>query len=294
MRIYVDGKLYGKDEARVSVFDHGFLYGDGVFEGIRVYDGCVFRLKEHLQRLYASAKTLCLEIPLSYEEMRQAVLDTVAANEARDAYIRLVVSRGAGDLGIDPANCARPTVVIIVGGIKLYPPELHERGVTLITSSLRRIPLDSLDPRIKSLNYMNNILAKIEAKRAGAHEAVLLNHQGMIAECSADNLFLVTRGVLQTPDLIHGALPGITRACVLELAASLAIPTTQCALAMHDVYNADEAFVTGTGAEVVPAVSADGRTIGDGRPGPITGKLVEAFRRTRTRDGAKVVYAGAV
>ncbi len=294
MRIYVDGRLYGKDEARVSVFDHGFLYGDGVFEGIRVYDGCVFRLKEHLQRLYASAKTLCLEIPLSYEEMRQAVLDTVAANESRDAYIRLVVSRGAGDLGIDPANCARPTVVIIVGGIKLYPPELHEKGVTLITSSLRRIPLDSLDPRIKSLNYMNNIRAKIEAKRAGAHEAVLLNHQGMIAECSADNLFLVTRGVLQTPDLIHGALPGITRACVLELAASLDIPAMQCALAMHDVYNADEAFVTGTGAEVVPAVLADGRKIGDGKPGPITHKLVEAFRHTRTRDGAKVVYAGAV
>jgi branched-chain amino acid aminotransferase len=185
-------------------------------------------------------------------------------------------------------------VVIIVGGIKLYPPELHEKGVTLITSSLRRIPLDSLDPRIKSLNYMNNILAKIEAKRAGAHEAVLLNHQGMIAECSADNLFVVTGGVLQTPDLIHGALPGITRACVLELAASLGIPAVQCALAMHDVYNADEAFVTGTGAEVVPAVSADGRTIGDGRPGPVTGKLVEAFRHMRTRDGAKVVYAGAV
>jgi branched-chain amino acid aminotransferase len=294
MRIYVDGKLYGKDDARVSVFDHGFLYGDGVFEGIRVYDGCVFRLKEHLQRLYASAKTLCLEIPLSYEEMRQAVMDTVAANEARDAYIRLVVSRGAGDLGIDPANCAKPTVVIIVGGIKLYPPELHEKGVTLITSSLRRIPLDSLDPRIKSLNYMNNILAKIEAKRAGAHEAVLLNHQGLIAECSADNLFLVTRGVLQTPDLIHGALPGITRACVLELAGSLGIPAVQCALAMHDVYNADEAFVTGTGAEIVAAVSADGRKIGDGRPGPITRKLVEAFRHARTRDGAKVVYAGAV
>ena len=294
MRIYVDGKLYGKDEACISVFDHGFLYGDGVFEGIRVYDGCVFRLKEHLQRLYASAKTLCLEIPLSYEEMRQAVLDTVAANESRDAYIRLVVSRGAGDLGIDPANCARPTVVIIVGGIKLYPPELHEKGVTLITSSLRRIPLDSLDPRIKSLNYMNNILAKIEAKRAGAHEAVLLNHQGMIAECSADNLFLVTNGVVRTPDLIHGALPGITRACVLELAAEIGIPSEQCALAMHDVYNADEAFVTGTGAEIVAAVSADGRTIGNGKPGPVTRRLVEAFKKVRTRDGAKVVYAGAV
>ena len=294
MRIYVDGQLYGKDDARVSVFDHGFLYGDGVFEGIRVYDGCVFRLKEHLQRLYASAKTIALDIPLPFEQMRQAVLDTVAANEARDAYIRLVVSRGAGDLGIDPANCGKPTVVIIVGAIKLYPPELHEKGVTLITSSHRRIPLDSVDPRIKSLNYMNNILAKIEAKRAGAHEAVMLNHQGMIAECSADNLFLVTEGIVRTPDLIHGALPGITRACVLELAASLSIPTIQCALAMHDVYNADEAFVTGTGAEIVPAVSADGRRIGEGRPGPITRKLVEAFRHTRTRDGAKVVYAGAV
>jgi branched-chain amino acid aminotransferase len=292
MRIYVDGKLYSKDEAKVSVFDHGFLYGDGVFEGIRVYDGNVFRLKEHLQRLYASAKTIALEIPMPLDAMLQAVVDTVAANEARDAYVRLVVSRGAGDLGIDPSNCERPTVVIIVGAIKLYPAELQEQGVTLITSSLRRMPLDSVDPRIKSLNYLNNILGKIEAKRAGAHEAVMLNHQGLVAECTADNLFLVVDGVVKTPELIHGALPGITRACVLELAASLGIPTAQCALAMHDVYNADEAFVTGTGAEIVGAVSADGRKIGSGRPGPLTRKLVEAFRSVRTRDGAKVVYAG--
>jgi branched-chain amino acid aminotransferase len=292
MRIYVDGKLCSRDEAKVSVFDHGFLYGDGVFEGIRVYDGNVFRLKEHLDRLYASAKTIMLEIPMPLDAMMQAVVDTVAANEARDAYVRLVVSRGAGDLGIDPGNCEKPTVVIIVGAIKLYPPELHEKGVTLITSSLRRMPLDTIDPRIKSLNYLNNILGKIEAKRAGANEAVMLNHQGLVAECTADNLFLVVNGTLRTPELIHGALPGITRGCVLELAASLSIPAVQCAVAMHDVYNADEAFVTGTGAEIVAAVTADGRTIGTGRPGPITRKLVEAFRSVRTRDGAKVVYAG--
>jgi branched-chain amino acid aminotransferase len=290
MRIYVNGKLCGKDDATVSVFDHGFLYGDGVFEGIRVYEGNVFRLKEHLDRLYASACTIALSIPLDREEMAQAVLDTVAANEARDAYIRLVVSRGAGDLGIDPANCGAPTVVIIVGAIKLYPPEFYEKGVALVTASVRRVPLDSVDPRIKSLNYLNNILGKIEAKRAGAQEAIMLNHQGLVAECTADNLFIVKDGVVKTPELLHGALPGITRACVLELAEAAGLRASECALAMHDVYNADEVFLTGTGAEIVAAVSVDGRRVGDGRPGPITRRLLADFRAVRTRDGAKVVY----
>jgi branched-chain amino acid aminotransferase len=229
---------------------------------------------------------------MSIAEMEKAIHDTLAANEFKDAYIRLVVTRGAGTLGLDPNRTSDPQVIIITDKIAMYPVEYYEQGMSIITASTIRNHPAALSPRIKSLNYLNNILAKIEAKRAGAHEAVMLNHLGLIAECAADNLFLVIRGALKTPELVQGALPGITRACVLEIAAAAGIPTAQCALAMHDVYNADEAFVTGTGAEIVAAVSADGRKIGNGRPGPITRKLVEAFRSVRTRDGAKVVYAG--
>ena len=294
MKIYVDGTLYAKDDARISVFDHGFLYGDGVFEGIRAYDGSVFRLREHIERLYQSAKTIALEIPLSREEMIQAVLDTVAANEKRDAYIRLVVSRGPGDLGIDPANCSRPTVVIICAEIKLYPKALYDSGAPIVTSSVRRIPIQCLDPRIKSLNYLNNIMAKIDARRAGALEAVMLNHQGRVAECTADNLFFVAGGVLKTPDLMNGALPGITRATVLELGRELPMETEEGNYGLHDLYNADEVFLTGTGAEIMPVISVDGRQIGEGKPGPLTKKLMEAFRHRRTRDGIAVPYAAGV
>jgi branched-chain amino acid aminotransferase len=293
VKIYVDGTLYDKDDAKVSVFDHGFLYGDGVFEGIRAYEGNVFRLKEHVDRLYRSAKTIALELPMTAEEMTQAVLETIAANEKRDAYIRLVVSRGPGDLGIDPANCSKPTIVIIVAEIKLYPKELYETGAKIVTSSVRRIPIQCLDPRIKSLNYLNNIMAKIDARRAGALEAVMLNHQGRVAECTADNIFFLENGVLKTPDLMNGALPGITRATVLEIGTDLGMPTEEGNYGLHDLYNADEVFLTGTGAEIVPVISVDGRIVGDGRPGAVTKRLLDEFRKRRTQEGTPVPYAVA-
>ncbi len=291
MKIYVDGKLYAREDAKVSVFDHGFLYGDGVFEGIRVYEGNVFRLKEHIDRLYRSARTIALEIPLSPEEMTAAVCDTVAANEKKDAYIRLVVSRGDGDLGIDPAKCKRPTVVIIVAEIALYPKEFYEKGIALVTASVRRIPNDSIDPRIKSLNYLNNILGKLDAKRSGALEAIMLNHQGYVAECTADNLFFVSDGWVKTPDTMQGALSGITRGAVLELAREAGYQTAETVVGLHDLYNAEEVFMTGTGAEIVPVIAVDGRSIGAGVPGPVTKRLLDDFRRLRVRDGVKVEYA---
>jgi branched-chain amino acid aminotransferase len=293
VKIYVDGTLYAKDDARISVFDHGFLYGDGVFEGIRVYDGNVFRLKEHIDRLYQSAKTIALEVGMTPEQLTQAVLDTIAVNEQRDAYVRLVVSRGPGDLGIDPANCSHSTVVIIVAQNKLYPQELYDKGAPIVTSSVRRIPIQCLDPRIKSLNYLNNIMAKLDARRAGALEAVMLNHQGRVAECTADNIFFLAGGVLKTPDLMNGALPGITRASVLDIAREMGLPSEEGNYGLHDLYNADEVFLTGTGAEIVPVVSVDGRVIGTGKPGVMTKKLLDGFREFRTREGAKVVYPAA-
>ncbi len=293
MLIYVDGKLVPREEAKVSVFDHGFLYGDGIFEGIRVYDGVVFRLKEHIERLYESARTITLSVPLTPEEMTEAVLRTVAANGHRDAYIRLVVSRGTGDLGIDPANCREATVVIIVASIKLYPEEMYRKGVSLITSSVRRTPIECVDSRVKSLNYLNNILAKIQARQLGSLEAVMLNTQGMVAECTADNLFVVKRGVVRTPDLTQGALGGITRAAVLQLAREAGMRAEETILALHDIYNADECFLTGTAAELIPVVSLDGRTIGDGKPGAVTARLLGAFRKLRVTDGTAVPFESA-
>ncbi len=294
MLIYLDGKLVPKEEATVSVFDHGFLYGDGVFEGIRVYDGNVFRLKEHIERLYESAKTINLQIPLTPEEMTKATLDTVAANGKRDVYIRLVVSRGPGDLGIDPRKCKKATVVIIADSIALYPAELYEKGISMVTSSLRRIPMQCLDPRIKSLNYMNNIMAKMEATRAGAPEAVMLNYSGRVAECTADNLFIVKNGDLKTPPLMEGALGGITRLAVMQLAAKDGVNVVESRMGLHDLYNADECFLTGTGAEIMPVNSIDGRRIGDGGAGPTTKRLLALFRELRSQDGAKVNYETTV
>ncbi len=290
MLVYVNGKLVPKEQAVVSVFDHGFLYGDGVFEGIRVYDGNIFRLDEHLERLYESAKALDLEIPLAPPALKEATLQTVAANRMRDAYIRLVVSRGPGDLGIDPANCTAATLVIIVSTIRLYPKEYYEKGIPLVTSYVRRIPPECLDPRIKSCNYVNNILAKIDARKSGAPEAVMLNSMGFVAECTADNIFIVKKGVVKTPDLLYGALGGITRGAVLELARKAGLPTMETRLAVHDLYNADECFLTGTGAEIVPVVSVDGRQVSDGRPGPITRSLIADFTELRVRDGVRVQY----
>lgn len=293
MQIYLNGQIVPQEEARVSVFDHGFLYGDGVFEGIRVYDGNVFRLKEHIDRLYESAKCIALEIPLAREEMTQATLATVAVNEKRDAYIRLVVSRGPGDLGIDPSKCSTPTVVIIVTSIALYPPEFYEKGISLVTTSVRRIPSQCLDPRIKSLNYMNNILAIIEAKKAGAPEGLMLNLQGRVAECTADNIFIVKNGRLKTPPELEGALGGITRNAVIDMARNADIPYTEARLGLHDLYNADECFLTGTGAEVMPVSSVDGRQIGNGEPGKTTKRLLAALGDLRVKDGVMVEYPAA-
>ena len=290
MLIYLNGRIVPQEEATVSVFDHGFLYGDGVFEGIRVYDGNVFQLKEHLDRLYESARSIALEIPLETEQLTRATLDTVAANGKRDVYIRLVVSRGPGDLGIDPAKCSRPTVVIIVATIALYPPELYARGIALVTTSVRQIPLQCLDPRIKSLNYLNNIMAKIEAKQAGAMEGVMLNCQGRVAECTADNIFIVKNGGLRTPPLLEGALGGITRGAVIDLARNAGIECLETRMGLHDLYNADECFLTGTGAEVMPVSSVDGRRIGPGRPGETTQRLMAGLRDLRVHDGVAVEY----
>lgn len=291
MWVYVDGKLVPKEEAKISVFDHGYLYGDGIFEGIRVYDGNAFRLQEHIDRLYESAKTIALEIPLSAEELTQLTLETVAANGMRNCYVRLVISRGRGDLGIDPGTCKRATVVIIVDTITLYPQDFYDKGISLITASIRRIPAQCLDPRIKSLNYLNNILAKIEAKRVGAPEAVMLNHNGRVAECTADNIFMVKKGRVATPELMEGALGGITRKAVMELARQAGLQVKTMMMGLHDLYNADECFLTGTAAEIVPVVSIDSRTVGSGKPGAVTLDLLRRYRELRVQDGHKVDYA---
>jgi branched-chain amino acid aminotransferase len=272
----------------VPVYDHGYLYGDGVFEGIRVYGGRVFKLEEHLDRLYASARHIMLDVPLGRDEMRRAILETVRASGLDDAYIRPVISRGPGDLGIDPRKCARPTVVIIVDAIQLYPPEAYERGLRLVTASVRRPTPDALDGRVKSLNYLNNILARIEANRAGADEALLLTRDGYVCECSADNLFVVTGGEVWTPAAHLGLLRGVTRDVVLALAREAGLPAAERVFTLHDVYAADECFLTGTGAEVGPVVEVDGRRIGDGRPGPVTARLVTAFRELARTTGTSV------
>lgn len=289
--VYINGRITSKNEATISVYDHGYLYGDGVFEGIRVYDGRIFRLEEHLDRLYSSARHIMLQIPLPREAMRDAIIETVRAGGLRDAYIRPVVSRGPGDLGIDPRKCSAPTVVIIVDAIQLYPPEAYERGLRMITATVRRPAPDALNGRIKSLNYLNNILARIEANQAGVEEALMLTADGYVCECSADNVFVVTGGEVWTPATHLGLLQGVTRDVVLALAAGLGIPATERIFTLYDVYAADECFLTGTGAEVGPVVEIDGRQIRDGRPGPITQRLTTAFREEARRTGTPV-FAG--
>lgn len=278
MKIYIDGKYYDRAEARISVFDHGLLYGDGVFEGLRIYGGRVFKLKEHIERLYMSAKAILLDIPMTADEMGTAVSEAVKVNEKENGYIRLIVTRGEGQLGIDPASCARPSVIIIVGDIQMYPNEYYEKGVSIITSSSRRMPSDCLDPRIKSLNYLNNIMAKLEARQAGCLEAVMLNGEGFVAECTGDNIFIVKNNELLTPATYNGALDGITMQTVLELAESIGIKTHQTTMTRYDLYNADECFMTGTGAEIIPVTRIDGRVIGEGKPGNVMRRLVKGFR----------------
>jgi branched-chain amino acid aminotransferase len=277
-RVYLNGKLFDRDQAGVSVYDHGLLYGDGVFEGIRVYNGKVFRHQEHVDRLYESAKAIALEIPMSPAQMMAAVNETVKANNKVEGYIRLVVTRGPGNLGLDPRGCT-PNVIIIVDDISLYPRELYENGLKIITSSLIRNHPNALNPRIKSLNYLNNILAKVEAIRAGCLEALMLNHKGEVAECTGDNVFIVKKGLVKTTPADAGILEGVTRNVVMELAKKVGIPLVECTLTRHDIYTADECFLTGTAAEVIAVTDCDGRVIGSGKQGPITKQLREAFVR---------------
>jgi branched-chain amino acid aminotransferase len=277
MKVYIDGKFYDEANAKISVFDHGLLYGDGIFEGIRAYNGRVFQLKEHVDRLYASAKAILLTIPLSHSEMVRAVVETCRRNKVRDGYVRLVVTRGVGTLGLNPNRCKKGSVVIIAGKIQLYPEELYLKGMEIVTVPTTRNLHSALNPAIKSLNYLNNILAKIEANNAGVEEAVMLNAEGFVAECTGDNLFIVKDGELLTPPLSAGALYGITRRVVMELAEEEGCRVSEPNLTRYDLFNADECFLTGTGAEIVPVVKIDGRIIGNGRPGPITQKLVARY-----------------
>jgi branched-chain amino acid aminotransferase len=282
-QVYISGKFVPQEEAKISVFDHGLLYGDGVFEGIRSYGGRVFRLRQHIARLYESAKAIWLEIPMPQEALCDAVNEAVRVNKIDDGYIRLVVTRGAGTLGLDPNRCSNPQVIIIADAISLYPKELYEKGLDIVTVSVQRTHPAALNPRVKSLNYLNNILAKIEGLQAGCIEALMLNHKGEVAECTGDNIFLVRAGVLFTPPLDAGILAGVTRDAVIELARGASIDVREIALTKHDVYIADECFLTGTAAEVIPVVKVDSRTIGTGKPGPITLDLEKRFRDlTRT------------
>lgn len=277
--IYLDGELVPRDEAKISVFDHGLLYGDGVFEGIRAYGGRVFRLGEHLDRLERSARAIMLEIPLSREEMIEAHIQACRANEIEDGYMRTVVTRGVGDLGLDPRKCAEPSVFIIAASIQLYPEELYGTGLALITASTRRNSPSSLDPGIKSLNYLNNILAKIETNLAGVAEGIMLTEDGMVSECTGDNIFICKDGTLITPPLEAGILDGITRRAVLECAGAEGVEAREMMFPISGVHTADECFLTGTAAEIVPVVKVDGRTIGDGKPGAITKRLLNRFRK---------------
>lgn len=277
MEIYINGKYYEKENAKVSVFDHGFLYGDGVFEGIRIYSGKIFKLNEHLDRLYKSAKAIMLEIPLTKGKLKKAVEDAVARNQKENGYIRLVVSRGEGDLGVNPFLCKTASVIIIVGDIQLYPEKYYKEGIPVITSSIRRISTDCFDVRIKSLNYLNNALAKIEAAQAGCMEAVMLTREGYVAECTADNIFTISEGVLYTPCLTDNALGGITRSFVMEIARKAGMSVRETHLTQYDLYTADECFLTGTGAEMIPITKIDGRIIGNGKPGEWTIKLAKLF-----------------
>jgi len=283
--IYLDGEYLPEERAVVSVFDHGLLYGDGVFEGIRAYNGRVFKLHEHLVRLYESARTIGLEIPVSFEEMQEIVLETLRRNNLRSGYIRLVVTRGKGDLGLDPLKCPRPTVFCIAASIRLYPEELYEKGLTVITVSTRRNISIAVNPRVKSLNYLNNIYAKMEANLAGVPEAIMLNSEGYVAEATGDNIFLMKNGILITPPIYVGILEGITRNTVMDLARQTGIPVEENVFTLHDVYNADECFLTGTAAEVIPTVKVDGRPIADGKPGKITRELISLFRELTKVDG---------
>jgi branched-chain amino acid aminotransferase len=288
MKIYLDGQFVDQADAKISVFDHGLLYGDGVFEGIRLYGGNVFRLEEHLERLEYSAKAILLTLPLSREQTSWATCETCRINGLSDAYIRLVVTRGVGDLGLSPWLCPKPSMFIIASKISLYPQEHYDNGLAIVTVPTRRINPAALPPTIKSLNYLNNILGKIEAKQFGALEAIMLNDQGYIAECTADNIFIVHKGEIITPSSSQGALKGITRSSVLDIGKELGVPVREVNMTRYDVWCADECFLTGTGAEVIPVVKLDGRVIGSGKPGPVTQRVLESFRKRVRTEGTRI------
>lgn len=277
MKIFIDGKYYSEQNAKISVFDHGLLYGDGVFEGIRAYHGRVFKLKEHIERLSHSAKAILLDLPMKRDAICKAVLDTCRKNDLRDGYIRLVVTRGVGTLGLNPNRCKRPSVIIIAGKIQLYPEEMYRKGMAIVTVATTRNLVNAVNPAIKSLNYLNNILAKIEANIAGVEEAIMLNQEGFVSECTGDNIFIVRGNQLLTPPLSSGALYGITRGVVMELGAKRGLEVAEINMTRYDVYNADECFLTGTGAEVVPVVIVDGRKIGAAKPGRWTRRLIADY-----------------
>lgn len=285
MKIYLDGSFVEAADAKISVFDHGVLYGDGVFEGIRLYEGCVFRLDQHLERLEFSAKAIMLKLPMSRSELAEAVCETCRQNGLRDGYIRLVVTRGVGNLGLSPSSCPKPSVFIIADKIQLYPQEYYEKGLTVVTVPTRRSGPAAVSPAIKSLNYLNNIFARVEAGLAGAAEAIMLNEQGYVSECSGDNIFSFFKDKIYTPPSSSGALKGITREVVLEIAAEFDIPLVETNLTRYDLWIAEECFLTGTAAEVVPVAKIDGREIGDGKTGPVTARFIDAFRQRVTREG---------
>ncbi len=285
-KIYIDGTFYAEADAKISVFDHGLLYGDGIFEGIRFYNGRVFKLEEHIDRLYDSARAILLTIPMSKAEMCDAVIQSCRENNLRDGYIRLVVTRGVGDLGLNPKLCPRASVIIIAASIKLYPEELYQNGLDVVTCSTRRIAPGALSPSVKSLNYLNNILAKIEAGNAG--EGLMLNEQGYVAECTGDNIFVIKGNKIITPHISSGALCGITRAVVFQIAEELGYSITEPNLTRYDIYTADECFLTGTAAEIIPVVTLDNRPIGDGKPGCITAKFIARFRELTRSTGAPI------
>ena len=288
MKIWLDGKLVDQSEAKISVFDHGLLYGDGVFEGIRFYSGRVFRLEEHIRRLFDSARAIIVKMPWTQQEVCQYTCETVAANGLTDGYIRLVVTRGEGELGLNPYLCPKPSMFIIASTIQLYPEEFYRDGLSIVTCATRRPAPAALMPQVKSLNYLNNVMAKVEAIQCGAMEAVMLNEQGYVAECTGDNLFLVKNGQLVTPLISDGALDGITRAVIIEIAGQLGVPVQEKSLTRYDIFTADECFLTGTAAEVIPVVALDRRTIGTGKPGPLTARFMHAYHELANTTGTPI------
>jgi len=288
MKVYIDGQFVDKEDAKISVFDHGLLYGDGIFEGIRIYDGNIFRLEEHLERFEFSAKALMLNLPWSRQEISEVVCESCRINGLTNGYIRLIATRGKGDLGLSPEKCPTPTLISIADAIELYPEEFYEQGLKIVTVPTRRTNPAALNPAIKSLNYLNNIMGKIEARQAGALEAIMLNDQGLVAECTGDNLFVLMKGKLFTPSAQQGALKGITRDTIFDIASELGVPIAEHELTRYDIWNSEECFLTGTGAEVIPVVALDGRQIGDGVPGEVFKRIRESFGRYVRTDGTRI------